>query len=65
VATRLLKEHLTRGYTLNQQRFEANARELVALQIIRKTAATESLSPDISGLRTWLVTPKPSLVATL
>ncbi|GAB3385468.1 hypothetical protein GCM10027514_25920 [Azotobacter armeniacus] len=26
-ATRLLKEHLTRGYTLNRERFEANACE--------------------------------------
>ncbi|MGF1644694.1 MAG: virulence RhuM family protein [Thiotrichales bacterium] len=29
-ATRILREHLTQGYTLNQQRFEANARELEA-----------------------------------
>lgn len=29
-ATRLLKEHLLKGYTLNQQRFEQNASELVA-----------------------------------
>jgi hypothetical protein len=27
-ATRVLREHLTRGYTLNPQRFETNAREL-------------------------------------
>ena len=28
--TRLLKEHLVKGYTLNRQRFEQNASELVA-----------------------------------
>ena len=34
-ATRLLREHLTQGYTLNRQRFEANARELeTALQLV-------------------------------
>lgn len=41
-ATRTLKEHLTRGYTLNRQRFEQNARELeTALQLVRKAAAGE------------------------
>ncbi len=29
-ATRIPREHLTEGYTLNRQRFEANARELEA-----------------------------------
>ena len=29
-ATRVLREHLTQGWTLNRQRFEANARELEA-----------------------------------
>jgi len=29
-ATRTLNQHLTRGYTLNRQRFEQNARELEA-----------------------------------
>lgn len=29
-SSRVLKEHLTRGYTLNRQRFEENARELEA-----------------------------------
>ncbi|HJW81937.1 MAG TPA: RhuM family protein, partial [Acidiferrobacterales bacterium] len=44
-ATRLLKEHLTRGYTLNRQRFEQNARELeTALQLVRKAAAGEALT---------------------
>ena len=43
-ATRTLKEHLTRGYTINQQRFEDNAQELeAALQLIRKAAATPEL----------------------
>lgn len=45
-ATRLLREHLTRGYTLNRQRFEANARELeAALALVRKTAR----SPELTG----------------
>jgi prophage maintenance system killer protein len=43
-ATRLLKEHLTRGYTLNHERFEANARELeLALELVRKTARQPEL----------------------
>ena len=38
-ATKVLREHLTRGYTLNQQRFERNARELeAALQLVCKAA---------------------------
>ncbi len=46
-ATQLLKEHLTRGYTLNRQRFEQNARELeAALALVRKAAAGEALSTD-------------------
>lgn len=46
-ATSVLREHLTRGYTLNKQRFEANARELeAALQLVRKTAAGEALTSD-------------------
>lgn len=45
-ATKLLREHLTQGYTLNRQRFEENARELeAALQLVRKA----SLSPDLRG----------------
>lgn len=44
-ATRLLREHLTRGYTLNRQRFEANARELeAALELIRRTARSAELT---------------------
>ena len=46
-ATRLLREHLTRGYTVNRQRLEANARELeAALSLIRKTARLPDLSTD-------------------
>ncbi|MHB1666072.1 RhuM family protein [Thiomonas sp.] len=46
-ATRLLKQHLLQGYTLNQQRFEANARELkAALRLIGKTADSAALSTD-------------------
>jgi hypothetical protein len=44
-ASQTLKEHLTRGYTLNRQRFEQNARELeTALQLVRKAAAGEALT---------------------
>jgi prophage maintenance system killer protein len=46
-ATRTLRDHLVRGYTLNRQRFEANARELeAALALVRKTAAGPALSTD-------------------
>ncbi|HMM77877.1 MAG TPA: virulence protein RhuM/Fic/DOC family protein [Gammaproteobacteria bacterium] len=46
-ATRTLRDHLVRGYTLDQQRFEQNARELeAALTLVRKAAAGEALSAD-------------------
>jgi prophage maintenance system killer protein len=46
-ATRTLKEHLTRGYTLNRQRLEENARELeAALVLVRRVAAGEALTTD-------------------
>lgn len=46
-ATRLLREHLTQGYTLNRQRLESNAAELgAALSLIRKTAQSSELSVD-------------------
>ena len=46
-ATKVLREHLTQGYTLNRQRFEANARELeAALALVRKAAAGEALTTD-------------------
>ena len=46
-ATRLLRQHLTQGYTLNRQRLEANAAELeAALELVRKAAQTPELSAD-------------------
>ena len=46
-ATRLLREHLTLGYTVNRQRFEDNAAVLeAALNLIRKAAQTPELSAD-------------------
>ena len=46
-ATRTLREHLVRGYTLNRQRFEQNAAELeAALKLVRKAAAGEVLTTD-------------------
>jgi hypothetical protein len=38
-ATRILREHLRQGYTINRQRFEANARELEAALLLVKKAA--------------------------
>jgi prophage maintenance system killer protein len=46
-ATLTLRDHLVRGYTINRQRFEANARELEAtLALVRKAAAREALTTD-------------------
>lgn len=46
-ATRILREHLTQGYTLHRQRFESNANELAsALELIRKTAQDSNLLTD-------------------
>ncbi|NKF24648.1 virulence protein RhuM/Fic/DOC family protein [Solimonas marina] len=46
-AAGILREHLTRGYTLNRQRLEANARELdAALHLVRRVAASPDLSAD-------------------
>ncbi|WP_230976810.1 virulence RhuM family protein [Pseudothauera rhizosphaerae] len=46
-ATRTLREHLTRGYTLHRQRFEANARELeAALRLVKKAAQSPELLAD-------------------
>lgn len=43
-ATRTLREHLTRGWTLNRQRFEANAQELeAAMALVRKAAQSPAL----------------------
>lgn len=47
-STRLLREHLTQGYTLNRQRLESNAAELeAALQLVRKVASSPDLQADI------------------
>lgn len=46
-ATRVLREHLTKGYSLDHQRFERNAAELeAALQLVRKAAADAALTAD-------------------
>lgn len=43
-ATRVLREHLTRGWTLDRRRFETNARELeAAMALLRKTARSPEL----------------------
>ena len=48
-ATSLLKEHLTKGYTLNQQRFEQNANELeAALALIKKTAQSPAITAEMT-----------------
>jgi prophage maintenance system killer protein len=45
--TRVLREHLTQGYSLDRQRFEKNAAELeAALALVRKAAAGEALTTD-------------------
>jgi len=44
----VLREHLTRGYTLDRQRFESNARELeAALKMVHKAAAAPQLTTDV------------------
>src|SRR5690606_2563305 len=46
-ATRVLREHLTQGYSLDRQRFEQNAAELeAALALVKKAAAGEALTAD-------------------
>jgi prophage maintenance system killer protein len=46
-ATQTLRDHLVRGYTINRQRFEQNARELeAALALVRKASTAEALSTD-------------------
>lgn len=43
-ATQRLKEHLTRGYTINRQRFEQNAHELgQALALVKKAVKSKGL----------------------
>ncbi len=46
-ATALLREHLTRGYTIDRRRFEASASELeAALRLIRTAASSPELRLD-------------------
>lgn len=46
-ATGVLKEYLTRGYTLNQRRFEQNARELeTALSLVKKAAQSPTITAE-------------------
>jgi prophage maintenance system killer protein len=46
-ATQVLRQHLTQGYTLSQQRFEQNATELeAALTLVKKAAAGAALTTD-------------------
>lgn len=46
-ATRTLREHLEKGYTLQRNRFERNAWELeAALALVRKASGAEALSTD-------------------
>lgn len=46
-ATRVLREHLVQGWTLNRQRFEQNAQELeAAMALVRKTARSPELGLD-------------------
>lgn len=48
-ATRVLREHLTQGWTLSRQRFESNASELeAALALVRKTAQSPELQLESS-----------------
>lgn len=43
-ATRVLRDHLTMGYTLDQVRFESNARELeAAMSLVRKASQSPEL----------------------
>lgn len=47
-ANKVLREHLTRGFSLDRQRFEQNAAELdAALPLVKKAAAGEALSADM------------------
>ncbi len=48
-ATRVLREHLTQGWTLSRKRFESNASELeAALALVQKTAQSPELSLESS-----------------
>ena len=44
-ATHLLKQHLTQGYTLNQQRLQENSHALeAALRLVKRTAESQALT---------------------
>lgn len=46
-ATGVLREHLTRGFSLDRERFERNAAELeAALHLVKKAAAGEAITLD-------------------
>lgn len=46
-ATRILRDHLTQGWTINRQRFEENAQELeAALTLVRRAARSPALDAD-------------------
>ena len=48
-ASRILREHLVRGYTLNHQRLESNATELeAALKLVRATLQSPELTAQAS-----------------
>ncbi|WP_165856264.1 RhuM family protein [Marinobacter sp. JSM 1782161] len=48
-ATRVLRDHLTQGWTLNRQRLEENAQELeAALTLVRRAAQSPALDNDSS-----------------
>jgi len=47
-ATRVLREYLTRGVTINRQRLEINAREIeAALELARRAVASQQLTTDM------------------
>lgn len=47
-ATKILNEHLTKGFTLNHRRFENNARELEAtMRLVQQAAKTGSITSDM------------------
>ena len=49
-ATRVLRQHLLRGYTLNEARFVQNAAELEqTLSLIRKAARSPAVTPESSS----------------
>jgi len=48
-ATSVLKDHLNKGFTINRQRFEENAKELeTALELVRKASKSSELNFDSS-----------------